>query len=264
MHPFDQAIDLEPISAGLWRGHTSEHYWNFVSPYGGVTGAALLNAILKSPERIGDPLTLTINYAAPIERGPFTVTARPLRSTRTTQHWALQLMQGDDPAPYASAVSVFAVRRSTWNLTEAVPPDVRHLQASEQSLPFPNLRWPAMYEMRYVRGNAMVENEDSLTYSWIRDAQPRDLDYASLASVCDAFFPRIFLRRPQLVPVGTVSLNIYFHVDAAALARQGTHAVLAVARANIFSQGYFDQQGEIWGQDNRLLATTQQIVWYKE
>ena len=176
----------------------------------------------------------------------------------------MQLTQGDDPLALASAVSVFAVRRSTWDLTEAVPPDVEHLADSKQSLPFPKLRWPAMYDMHYVRGRAMAENEDSLTYSWIRDAQPRALDYASLTSVCDAFFPRIFLRRAQLVPVGTVSLNIYFHLDAATLSQQGAHAVLAVARANVFSQGYFDQEGEIWGQDKRLLATTQQIVWYKE
>jgi hypothetical protein len=75
---------------------------------------------------------------------------------------------------------------------------------------------------------------------------------------------RIFLRRPQLVPIGTVSLNIYFHVDAQTLAEQGTDALLAVARANVFSQGYFDQEGQIWGRGGRLLATTHQVVWYKE
>ena len=67
-----------------------------------------------------------------------------------------------------------------------------------------------------------------------------------------------------MVSIGTVSLNMYFHIDQTALAQQGTDAVLAVARANVFSQGYFDQEGQIWGQDKRLLATTQQIVWYKE
>ena len=264
MHPFDQAIALEPLGDGIVRGHTSERYWNFVGPYGGVTAASMLNAMLSSPERLGDPLTLTVNFAAPIRAGAFTVAARPLRSTRTTQHWAAQLTQGNDPQPLASAVSVFAVRRSTWNLTEAKPPDIAGLEDSEQYLPFPKLRWPAMYDMRYVRGRVLAENADSLTYSWIRDAPPRSLDYASLTSICDAFFPRIFLRRLHLVPIGTVSLNVYFHVDAPTLAQQGLEAVLAVARANVFIQGYFDQEGEVWGRDQRLLATTHQVVWYKE
>jgi hypothetical protein len=90
------------------------------------------------------------------------------------------------------------------------------------------------------------------------------LDHASLTALCDAFFPRIFLRRLTLVPIGTVSLNIYFHTDAAALTQHGTAPVLAVARANVFSQGYFDQEGQLWGRDQRLLATTHQVVWYKE
>jgi acyl-CoA thioesterase len=264
MHPFDQAIALEAIADDALRGHISELYWNFVSPYGGVTAAVLLNSMLLSAERIGDPLTLTVNFAGPIRAGAFTVARRVLRATRTTQHWAVQLTQGEDPQPLTSAVSVFAARRPTWNLTEAAPPDVGPADDSGQATPFPKLRWPAMYQMRYVRGRAMRENPDSLTYSWIRDAQPRVLDYASLTAMCDAFFPRIFLRRPQLVPIGTVSLNIYFHADAQTLAEQGTDALLAVARANVFSQGYFDQEGQIWGRGGRLLATTHQVVWYKE
>jgi hypothetical protein len=40
--------------------------------------------------------------------------------------------------------------------------------------------------------------------------------------------------------------------------------VLAVARANVFSQGYFDQEGQAWDSGKRLLATTHQVVWYKE
>jgi hypothetical protein len=264
MHLFDQAIALEPLGGGVFRGHTSERYWNFVSPFGGITAAVLLNAMLRSPQRLGDPLTLTVNFAGPISAGAFTVAASPLRTTRTTQHWAAQLTQGEDLQPLASAVAVFAQRRTTWNLTEATPPDVGGPEACDQYLPFPNLRWPTMYDMRYVRGQVMAENQDSLTYSWIRDAQPRGLDYASLTAMCDAFFPRIFLRRAHLVPIGTVSLNIYFHLDSATLAEQGTDAVLAVARANVFSQGYFDQEGQAWDSGKRLLATTHQVVWYKE
>jgi len=126
------------------------------------------------------------------------------------------------------------------------------------------LRWPAMYDMRYVRGRVLAENTDSVTYSWISDRQPRTLDYLSLAAICDAFFPRIFLRRLTLVPIGTVSLNVYFHADAATLTRHGSDPLFAVARANVFSQGYFDQEGQLWSRDKQLLATTHQIVWYKE
>jgi len=89
------------------------------------------------------------------------------------------------------------------------------------------------------------------------------LDFASLCAMCDAFFPRMFLRRPRPVPIATVSLNICFHADAQELAAHGTEPLLGVARANVFHEGYFDQEGQLWGGD-RLFATTQQIVWFKE
>jgi hypothetical protein len=53
-HPFDQAIALTRIDDDLYAGRTSEDYWNSISPYGGITVATLLNAILLHPRRLGD------------------------------------------------------------------------------------------------------------------------------------------------------------------------------------------------------------------
>lgn len=33
-HAFDEAVRLEALGNGAYRGHTSEHYWNFVGPFG--------------------------------------------------------------------------------------------------------------------------------------------------------------------------------------------------------------------------------------
>ena len=48
------------------------------------------------------------------------------------------------------------------------------------------------------------------------------------------------------------------------LARQGAAPLLAVAQAQAFSDGHFDHHGHVWSTDGTLLATTQQLVWYKE
>ena len=44
---------------------------------------------------------------------------------------------------------------------------------------------------------------------------------------------------------------------------RATTYVLGTAHANRFSRGYFDQTAEVWGRDGVLLATTQQIVYFK-
>src|SRR6185436_10988697 len=69
-HLFD---DATRVAAGdsRWSGHTSDDYWAFVGPFGGVTAATMLRAIIEHPQRSGDPLSLTVNFCAPIAQGPF-------------------------------------------------------------------------------------------------------------------------------------------------------------------------------------------------
>jgi len=263
-HPFDEAIRLEPADGGRLNGHTSKKYWNFVGPFGGITAATALNGILLRADRQGDPLALTVNYMAPIKEGAFAVETTLIRSNRSTQHWAVQIAQEDDAGPALGAIAVFANRRETWALREAEPPHAPPPGDCKPFAPRLQIRWPQMYEMRYARGRFGQENPDSVTHAWLRDLPPRPLDYPSLTAICDAFFPRIFLRRPQMAPIATVSLNVYFHVDAAELAGQGADPVLCVAKAQVFNKGYYDQEGQVWGRDGKLLATTQQIAWYKE
>jgi len=267
VHPLDAATHLEPLGSGHYRGHTSPNYANMVGPFGGVIAATLLNATLRHPGCQGDPIALTVNYAGPLADGGFTVKASPVRTNRSTQHWQLVMMQDAQVAATASAV--FASRRATWSALEARFPEIpgaRELQVE------PNVErapWTRSYEMRFVEGalrHSSHARQDSNSRStlWIRDTPPRPLDYVSLVAICDAFFPRVFVRRPVWAPVGTVSFTTYFHADAALLAENGEAAVLGTARAHQFRNGYFDQIAEVWSEGAALLATSHQIVYYKE
>ena len=267
MHPFDTATLLEPLADGRFRGRTSPAYANMVGPFGGVTAACVLQAALQHPARQGDPVALTVNFAAALADGEFEIVARPLRTNRSTQHWGIELSQGGEVAVSGSAV--FAVRRETWSAPEAAPP--ANLPLPETLPRAPTIgrpAWTRHYDMRFVSG-AMPDvfdaghQPDSQTHVWMRDEPPRPLDFASLASLCDSFFPRIFVRRREIVPIGTVSLTTYFHTDSATLAAQGERHVLGSARALNFRNGYFDQSAEVWSDDRQLLASSHQIVYYR-
>jgi acyl-CoA thioesterase len=236
-----------------------------VGPFGGVIGATLLNAIMRDPARLGDPISITVHYAAPIADGGFSVRARPLRTNRTTQHWLVELSQEGQVAAFATAVT--ATRRETWSSTDArfpaVPPPAEIKQASAIA----RAAWTSRYEMRFIDGgpdSAAQDGHPSQSRLWIRDLPPRPLDFLSLSAICDAFFPRLFVRRPKWVPIGTVALTTYFHADAAQLQAQGTAPLLGIARALHFGQGFFDQSAEVWSGEGKLLAATHQIVYFKE
>lgn len=267
-HPFDTAIALKPADTGdsAYIGHTHPAYANMVGPYGGITAATLLEAVQRHPERLGVPVSLTVNYAGPVADGEFTVAARPARTNRSTQHWSLELTQ--DGQVVTTATAVYAVRRDTWADTETAMPDVPAPEATPVT-PMPEyVEWAKNYEMRFLDGavpalDGAPESPDSTTTLWVRDAPLRPLDFPALTSLCDVFYPRVFLRRGQAMPAGTVSLTIYFHADDDALAAQGSSPVLARARSNRFGHGYFDQSACLWGTGGDLLATTHQLVYFK-
>ncbi|MBM4489184.1 thioesterase family protein [Prescottella equi] len=267
-HPFDVAVELSPElgAPGVFLGHTSPAYANMVGPFGGITAATLLRAVLQHPERLGDPLSLTVNFAGPIADGAFEVSARPTRTNRSTQHWNIELAQ--DGVVTTTATAVFGNRRDTWASTEIEAPPAPPAD-DVAAAGFPDfIAWARNYEMRFVTGELPTPEAggqpDSTTTMWVRDAPPRALDFPALTSLCDVFYPRAFLRLGRYLPAGTVSLTVYFHADATLLAAQADDAVLATARAQRFGKGYFDQSGEIWGHDGALLATTHQLVYFKD
>ncbi len=266
-HRFDAAIR---VSAGdsQWRGRTSDDYWAFIGPFGGATAATILNAVVGHPLRRDDPLSLTVNFCAPIERGGLDLDVRLARNNRSTQHWAIELTQQGEVAALATAV--FAARRPSWSHQPRRRPDATPF---EQTRSYPKsalqMSWVHQYDFRFVEGQLALDATPPATPAsavsklWISDATPRRIDMLSLMSMSDAFFGRIFHVRGELAPFGTVSLTTYFHVDADGLHAEAAHHVLAVADANSFHRSYADQTGQLWSPGGRLLATTHQIAYFK-
>lgn len=267
LHPLDAALALQPLGGDRFAGRTLPEWGNMVGPFGGITAAHLLQAALLHPGRRGEPLALTVNFAGAVGEGGFEIEARIMRTTRTTQHWSFVQRQGDVVCSTGSAV--FALRRPTWSAAELAMPSV---PAAEQVPPArgePPMQWPRRYEFRFVEGGwpdfrHAREEADSRTLLWVRDAPPRPLDAAALAAVADVFYPRVFRRRGRFTPAGTISLTTYFHADAAALAAQGDRPLLAAAGGRRFTLGFFDQSAELWSDDGHLLASSHQVVYFKE
>ena len=270
-HSFDQALVLESTAPGLFRGHTSPAYWNMVGPFGGITAATALRAILLHPDRLGDPLSLTVNYAGALSTGPFTVQATPVRTNRSTQHWTVSIVQTDaqgEQVVTTTATAVTAVRRETWSLADVAMPIVPGPEALDAYPPAPGIEWFGRYDLRPVTGALPRQwngqGDSSLSQVWMRDNPARPLDFCALAALADVFFPRVWLRRAVHVPAGTVSITVYFHASPAQLEATGTGHVLGQARAQEFRNGFFDQTVQLWSESGTMLATSHQIVYYKE
>ncbi len=274
-HPLDEAITLTPVGVDLFTGATHPAWANMVGPYGGITAATALNAVLQHPKLLGEPVALTVNFAAAVADGPFTIKVRPARTNRSTQHWMIEFVQPNAEGveeTVVTATAMTAVRRETWSSADTpmpmvpVPNDVPTFQRK-------GVEWLKRYEMRPIEGiipqrwEGQSHTDDpataSLSQLWMRDAPERPLDFASLTAMSDFFFPRIWLRRATMVPVGTVSMTVYFHAGSAQLSAVGSGYLLGQARAQEFRNGFFDQTAQLWSEAGEVLVTTHQTVYYK-
>jgi acyl-CoA thioesterase len=262
---FDQAIALHSLGAGHYSGNTHTAWLNMVGPFGGITAAVLLQAVMQHPDRLGNPVSLTVNFCAGVAEGAFDISAKPARTNRSTQHWQIQLTQAGEVVITATAVT--ATRRSTFSSNELPMPAVAAAQSLQRAQP-PKLPWTQRYDMRSITGHLPTvwdgTEGDTLTQMWVRDVQERAVDFVSLTALADSFFPRVYLRRKTFVPIGTVSMTVYFHADVKQLSALGNGYVLGQAKAQCFFNGFFDQTAQVWSEAGTLLATTHQVVYYKE
>ena len=271
-HPFDQAMQLTPGQlANSFVGVTSPAYWNMVGPFGGYTAALALQAVMQHPALLGEPVAMTVNYAGATTEGEFTITATPTRTNRSTQHWVIELSQTNAAGQQEvamTATAMTAVRRDVWHANDAAMPvackplDVNRTQREGSPA------WLERYNMRFIEG-AIPEQMDGAEASsqcrlWVRDEPPRPLSFTSLAALADVFYPRIWLRRAKRVAAGTVSMTTYFHASAAQLSQVGSGYLLGQAQSQTFQHGFFDQSAQLWSEAGLLLATSTQLVYYKE
>jgi hypothetical protein len=198
---------LRPAAPTTSFGHTSAAYWNMVGPFGGITAATALNAVLQHPQRLGDPVALTVNLLRRWQTGPSRSRPVPARTNRSTQHWVVELQQAGATAMTA-CTAVHGVRRDTWRasatrrcrLCRRRP----HVPCGPQAWHASPVEWINRYEVLFVEGwlSAVWDGADdgagdaSLSQLWMRDHPPRPLDFASLTALADVFFPRIWLRGP--------------------------------------------------------------------
>lgn len=265
---FDASLALEPAGPDHWRARPSVAYRMRTGPFGGWVAAILLKAALAGREGAGQPVAMTVNFLAPITADRFEIAVTILRAARTTTFLRVEAWQtGADGAVEvaAAALITLATRRGALSATEiAFPEAARRFSDLEPLVPPAELPgFLHRYEFRYDFGAPLSHQPDMRSRFWVRDRPARDLDWPGLASLCDVPFPRLFLRHGPRFPVATITMTIYFHGLAEDLAETGRDAILFDVSPRAARAGFFDQVAHVWSPRGRLLATTEQLVWFK-
>jgi len=260
----DESTALRDASDRVSAGHTDPSYWNFNGPFGGWIASVLLQHVLDDPRRKGDPISTSTTFAGPIEPGPFTIHVRRLRANRSTDFWWAELRQEQNGAEAVCAYATvgLAQRRSTPSFLEQPMPAARPPEdVPERERPLP-LRWFEHFELRIAEGDPFRGKSSARSLAWARKKNAA-LDFAGLTEICDTAIPRIFFHTKGPVPIATVTMNVFYHASESELREVGNDFVLCEANWRIMHDGYFDEQQLVWNRAGQLLATTEQIVWFR-
>ena len=260
MGSVEEAIRLRPDSDRRWLAHADRDHESITGMFGGWTSAVVITAVTTSSDTAAIPVSITINFVGSIPAGTdVAVDVERIGGGRSIQHWRAEGRKVDDVAVLATALVVLAERRATDPHIELTMPEVPDPATLEQIYaPEPQ---GLQTEIRYVSGD--YASGRTAGSHWLRDAAGRPLDHAHLAYLADQYAPRSFYWGVGLRPSATITMSVYFHATAEEISAVGTDHILNEAVGTRGETSTSGQQARLWSRDGTLLATTEQLCWYR-
>jgi len=260
MQTLADSLALHSTGEGSWRAFSDPQNEANTGMFGGWTAALLMKAVLADARVLGEPAALSVSYVNRVSPGrELAVTAYPLGGGRTVTTWRADVRREDSEDLLASASVVLARRRESdgfteWTFPEApVPEDL------------PMLHPPATFGQQVdMRMSKMpFGNADSHSVQWIRERTGHAVDHVLLSYFADCYPPRILYRGSRPRPSSTLTMSVYFYASAAELASVGDDFILSEAVGTRAEQSVVGSQVRLWSRTGALLATSEQICWFK-
>jgi acyl-CoA thioesterase len=241
-------------------------------PHGGYLAAMLLRALLVTvDDETRAPRSLTIHYARAPLPGPVTIRTTIERAGRSLSTLSARIEQGGTLV--ALALAAFSVAWSAPEISEEPMPDVAPPDPQRRSgkllfegaPPFTQhlILQPRIGVIPFQGASAPMD-----VGAWLGLAEPRPLDALSLAFLSDAMFSPPFIRIDHPATSPTIDLTIHFRAALPTLVESGADTAagdpdelcFARFRSAQVHEGFFEEDGVIWGADGTLLAQSRQLA----
>ena len=255
---FDADTAVTALGDGAFEASVAPHWFIARGPNGGLVAALVLRAMQEAlGETTRAPRSLTIHYLRPPSEGAARIETTIERRGTSVASVSARILQ--DGRAVAIGLGAFS---PAWPGPEYRGVEMPEAPAVDQLEPLDDRRFPEFmsnYDMRWALGPPPFSgSSEALAGGWVRTAAPRPADALFVAAACDSFPPPIFatLDRPAAAP--TVDLTIHFRDVLPLEGGSPEDHVLALFRTNLAHGGFFDEEGQIWSRDGRLLAQSRQ------
>ena len=262
MSRFDADTAVRRIDDNLFEGHAGAAWWIERGPNGGYLASIFLGALTQSvadPER--PPRSLTVHYLRPATEGSLLVETNIERAGRSLTTLSARMHQ--DGEPIAVALASFS---SSWDGIEyqdatmpevPSPDDLAELAVPPGSLP----RFADNFDYRWaVTEFPFAGGKRARAGAWMRLKERRKVDGLLMATMADGCPPAVFARLDRPIPAPTIDLTIHFRQVLPRPEVPPGEWVLGMFVSRVGSDGFFEEDGEIWSRDGVLLAHSRQLA----
>ena len=259
------AMTLTAAGPRRWTTTAGQEWCN---PRGGLWGGYAIGLALRvleaEPDAAGEPLSITLTYAAQIPDGEVDIRLRQVRQGKSIGVWEVQLHVAGSDDIGVHAMVTMAVRPETTPFAMAAMPNAPDPETVPPAQPpFSNTHPSAtLFERRPVDPRPMGPGGATHTLTWVR-ARDGTLDKAVLGMLADGSPPPMFSVVSGVRMSTTLTLTIYLHATVEELAEVGDDYILVEYDGRVGGRGATDERSSYWRRDGKLLATSEQLAWYR-
>lgn len=262
MSTLDESLALYPVGQGAWRAQGDPNYEAGTGMFGGWTAALLLKAVLADERAVGEPSALNVNYVSRVDpTSALTLSATPIGGSRSVTTWQVELRNESQDSIAALATVVMAARRESVGFSEFKAPEA---PAPETLAIFhPPAPFGQQTDVRPISGYPPFNLPNTHSLHWAREMTGGALDHARIAYLSDCYPPRILFKGSTWRPSSTLTMSVYFYAGAAELAAVGDGFTLSEVIGTRAESSTCGSQLRLWSPIGSLLATSEQMTWFK-
>jgi acyl-CoA thioesterase len=258
---FDADTALERASDGSFQGEIKRSWSAQRGPNGGYLAAMILRAArMTVDDATLHPRSFTLHYVAAPAPGPCTLTATVERAGKVITTLSARLTQ--DGQLCVLALAAFSRPRVSIEVVDVRMPEA---PAPEDAMPVPpgsgGPDFWSQYEIRWAFGPLPFTGSSGMrSGGWTRLREPHVADALVIAALADAWFPQIFIPLTAPIPAPTLDLTTHFRTLLPLERAQPDDWYLLAVSSRLATEGFFEEDCDIWSRDGQLVAQARQLV----
>lgn len=257
---------LKALSPGRWTIDAGAEWKNHNGAlWGGFPIGLCLTIVQAEPEARGEPLSISLTYVAALREGPVEIRTRRLRQGGSVGVWSLELGALGSDEVCVQAIVTMAKRPPTPPFAFARMPETPMPEDLPELVnPFGTQHFGGRaFERRTSETFPIQPAESSRSLAWVRP-KLASWDKPLLGMLADNSPPRAFYALGHKVMTTTLTLTVYLHATTEEVLAAGDDFLLVDYEGRVGGGGASDERSSYWRRDGKLLATSEQLVWYRE